>query len=169
MRWTLVAASTLALVVVSCGGPRAEVHDLTEQPAGSGLAQTQEAENLSPRVGQAEHGVVVEIVMTDFGFAPEASTFEVGETVTFLFSNNGVIAHDAVIGTEEEQRLHAAEMAESGEEAQEEEENPAAIDLRPGATGTLDYTFTEPGELVIACTWPGHLEAGMRTDIVVEA
>jgi uncharacterized cupredoxin-like copper-binding protein len=171
MRWTLVAASTLALVVVSCGGPRAEVHDLTERPAGPGSTQPQESESLSPRVGQAEHGAVVEIVMTDFGFAPEASTFEVGETVTFLFSNVGVIAHDAVIGTEEERKLHAAEMAESSEKAQEEEEeeDSAAIGLRPGATGTLAYTFTEPGDLLIACTWPGHFEAGMRTNIAVTA
>jgi len=174
MRRILVLASALALVAVSCGGPRAEVHDLTQRPAGPDLAQTQEGGSLAPTVGQAEHGAVVEIVMTDFAFAPEASVFEVGETVTFLFRNTGVIAHDGVIGTEEEQQLHAAEMTEGSEKAQEEgeeeeEEDSAAIDLRPGATGSLVYTFTEPGGLVIACTWPGHLEAGMRTDISVTA
>ncbi len=168
MRRTLVVASAVALVAVSCGGPRAEVHDLTERPAGPDLAQIQEEGSLAPRVGQAAHGAVVEIVMTDFAFALETSIFEVGETVTFLFINKGVIAHDAVIGTEEEQRLHAAEMTESSEEAQEEEDS-AAIDLRPGGTGTLVYTFTEPGELLIACTWPSHSEAGMRTYIGVTA
>ena len=169
MRRILVLSSAVALVAVSCGGPRAEVHDLTERPAGPDLAQTQEGGSPAPGVGWAEHGGVVEIVMSDFAFAPEASVFEVGETVTFLFRNIGVIAHDGVIGTEEEQQLHAAEMTESSEEAPEEEADSAAIDLRPGATGTLVYTFTEPGGLVIACTWPGHLEAGMRTDIAVTA
>ncbi|GMR02192.1 MAG: hypothetical protein BMS9Abin20_0520 [Acidimicrobiia bacterium] len=171
MRWSLVVASAVALVAVSCGGPRAEVHDLTERPAGPDSAQIKEEGNLASTVDQAEHGAVVEVVMTDFAFAAEASVFEVGETVTFLFSNMGVIPHDAVIGTEEQQRLHAAEMAESSDEAQaaEEEEDSAAIDLRPGATGTIVYTFTEPGELLIACTLPNHLEAGMRTDIGVTA
>ncbi|GMQ86004.1 MAG: hypothetical protein BMS9Abin07_1575 [Acidimicrobiia bacterium] len=170
MRWTVVVAIAVALIAVSCGA-RAEVHDLTDRPVGPDV--TQEGESLA--VGRAEHGAVVEVVMTDFAFAPEASVFEVGETVTFLFTNRGVIAHDAVIGTEEQARQHAAEMTGSSEEAQtgsseeahEEEEDAAAIDLRPGATGPLVYTFTESGELVIACTWPGHLEAGMSTDITV--
>jgi len=168
MRRRLIAAGVVALVAASCGGPRAEVHDLTERPAGSNLAQIQEEGSLPQTVGQPDHGAVVEVVMTDFAFAPEASVFEVGETVTFLFRNDGVIAHDAVIGTEEERQMHAAEMANASA-AEPEEENSAAIDLRPGATGTLAYTFTEPGDLVIACTWPGHLEAGMRTDIGVTA
>ncbi|MFV2007963.1 MAG: plastocyanin/azurin family copper-binding protein [Longimicrobiales bacterium] len=164
MRKTLVAASVIALVAVSCGGPRSEVHDLTEQPTGSELAQIQEG----GKVDQAEHGAVVEVVMTDFAFASETSVFEVGETVTFFFRNMGVIPHDAVIGTEEQQQAHAAEMAESGEETQEDEDS-AAIDLRPGGTGTVVYTFTEPGDLLIACTLPNHFEAGMRTDIGVTA
>jgi len=169
MRKTVLAASVIALVAVSCGGPRAEVHDLTERPDGSNLAQIQEGE----QVDQAEHGAVVEVVMTDFAFASETSTFEVGETVTFVFRNMGAIAHDAVIGTEEERQAHAAEMTGSSEahmeEEEEEEEDSAAIDLRPGGTGTVIYTFTEPGDLLIACTLPNHFEAGMRTDIGVTA
>ncbi|MFV1962011.1 MAG: plastocyanin/azurin family copper-binding protein [Acidimicrobiia bacterium] len=165
MKRTVVVAGAFALIPASCGGPRAEVHDLTERPTVPDSAQIQE-EDLTPKLGQAEHGAVVEIVMTDFAFATETSIFEVGETVTFLFSNKGVIAHDAVIGTEDVRQLHAAEMAEGNEGAQPDEED-AGIDLRPGGTGTLVYTFTEPGELQIACTLPNHLEAGMLTDIGV--
>jgi len=168
MKRTLLVASVVALIAASCGGPRAEVHDLTVRPAGSDIAQIQAEGDLTPKLGQAEHGAVVEVVMTDFAFATETSSFEVGETVTFRFSNKGVIAHDAVIGTEDVRQMHAAEMAEGGEEAQEDEE-AAGIDLRPGGTGTLVYTFTEPGELQIACTLPNHLEAGMLTDIGVTA
>ncbi len=166
MKRTVVVAGAVALIAASCGGPRAEVHDLTVRSTVPDSAQIQEEGSVSPKLGQAEHGAVVEVVMTDFAFATETSTFEVGETVTFLFSNKGVIAHDAVIGTEDVRQLHAAEMAKGNEGAQQDEED-AGIDLRPGGTGTLVYTFTEPGELQIACTLPNHLEAGMLTDIGV--
>jgi uncharacterized cupredoxin-like copper-binding protein len=42
--------------------------------------------------------------------------------------------------------------------------------LNPGATATLDYTFTKAypaGTLEFACHLPGHYEAGMHTGIVV--
>jgi uncharacterized cupredoxin-like copper-binding protein len=114
---------------------------------------------------------LVQVVMTDFTFVPESSVFEVGETVTFVFRNMGVIPHDAVIGTEEQALEHAAEMIEmlegGAEEDEADEEEVPGVDLAPGRADALTYTFTEPGQLVMACTWPGHLEAGMTLDIVV--
>ncbi|HIE21755.1 MAG TPA: hypothetical protein EYP73_04045 [Acidimicrobiia bacterium] len=165
---TLALSGVLALLVASCGGPRAEVHDLTQPPADS--APTYHDASLVPSLG-IEHSPSVQVVMTDFAFVPESSVFEVGETVTFVFRNMGVIPHDAVIGTEEQALEHAVEMAEmlegGGDEDEAEEEEVPGIDLAPGRAGALIYTFTEPGQLVMACTWPGHLEAGMVIDIAV--
>jgi uncharacterized cupredoxin-like copper-binding protein len=148
------------------------VHDLT-QPPPADPAPTNHDASLVPDLG-LEHSPSVEVVMTDFAFVPESSVFEVGETVTFVFRNMGVIPHDAVIGTEEEAVEHAEEMmaemmggAAEAVEGEEEEGEVPGIDLVPGRTGTLVYTFTEPGQLVMACTWPGHLEAGMVIDIAV--
>ncbi|MGH2349717.1 MAG: hypothetical protein ACRDFT_09665 [bacterium] len=44
-------------------------------------------------------------------------------------------------------------------------------DLPPGATKTLEYTFTKPapaGQLEFACHVEGHYEAGMHEPIVVK-
>ena len=38
-----------------------------------------------------------------------------------------------------------------------------------GETKTLVYTFNEVGELEYGCHVPGHYEAGMKGDIIVEA
>jgi len=44
-------------------------------------------------------------------------------------------------------------------------------ELTPGATKTLDYTFTEPastGDLEFVCHVEGHYEAGMKLPITVK-
>ncbi len=166
-RTTMGVVLLLGLVAASCGGSGPQVHDLTA----GGSAQE------SPAVGEltdlgAAHGSVVKVIMTDFAFVPETSIFEVGETVVFDFNNAGAIPHDTIIGTEEEAIEHAEEMvakmtgAETAKEEEEEGKVPG-IDLAPGRSGTLEVTFTDAGDLVMACTWPGHLEAGMILDIAV--
>ncbi len=103
--------------------------------------------------------------MSEFAFTPSTFTFEVGETVTFLFHNEGAVAHDALIGDESEQEHHEAEMAGGGAA---HHEDLTAVDLEPGETGTIEYTFAEPGELLIGCHYAGHWDAGMRASIVVK-
>ena len=45
----------------------------------------------------------IEIAMKDIAFEPDAVEVEVGEIVRFVFENEGRIAHDALVGTEDEQ------------------------------------------------------------------
>jgi uncharacterized cupredoxin-like copper-binding protein len=47
-------------------------------------------------------------------------------------------------------------------------DDPASpLRLEPGETGTLDYTFQEPGTILIGCHEPGHWAGGMRAEINV--
>ena len=39
--------------------------------------------------------------------------------------------------------------------------------LTPGATASVDYTFSTPGSYEFVCLLPGHLDAGMRVPITV--
>lgn len=107
----------------------------------------------------------IEIDMVDIAFEPSEVEVAAGETVRFVFTNTGAVAHDAFIGDAEAQAAHGEEMAESQDGGHgEEEEN--AITVEPGETGELTYEFTEDDDgLLIGCHQPGHYEAGMVVTI----
>jgi uncharacterized cupredoxin-like copper-binding protein len=118
----------------------------------------------------------VEIDMVDNAFEPDSVDVDVGETVRFVFTNQGDVVHEAVIGDEATQEEHAAEMEEmngdmDGEDMNAEDEahgdEEYAIDVEPGETGEITYTFDEPGEILIGCHEPGHYEAGMIVTVNV--
>ena len=138
---------TIALVAVGCG------NDDTES-GGAG-----------PKL--------VEVAMVDIAFEPDQVTVPAGEEVTFRFTNEGAIVHEATIGTAEEQEAHAQEMAETGDhEGMEGMDHGGADDpsltLDPGESGELTHVFAEPGEYLIGCHEPGHYEGGMVIAVTVE-
>lgn len=93
------------------------------------------------------------------------SEFTVGETVRFEVTNTGVIVHEFYLGTAEEQAHHAEEMEEMGGMGHDE---PNGVAVQPGTTETIEYTFTEEGEILAGCHEPGHYEAGMVTRLNVK-
>ncbi len=119
--------------------------------------------------GAAEAGRTIAIRTTDqLRFAPQSLTVRSGETVAFSIANDGAIPHEFVIGEESVQQEHEAEMARQDEMATMDE-SAYAVDVPPGTTATLVYTFTRPGTLVYGCHVPGHYPAGMRGTITVAA
>jgi uncharacterized cupredoxin-like copper-binding protein len=101
-------------------------------------------------------------------FIPGEITVQEGETIAFVVTNSGEAEHEFVIGDEEVQQEHEAEMAESGGEMEDEHGDEAEVEVAPGETATLVYTFDEPGELLYGCHVPGHYAAGMVGTITVE-
>jgi uncharacterized cupredoxin-like copper-binding protein len=109
--------------------------------------------------------VEVQVTLTEFKITSSQTTFSTGVPYHFVVTNKGTVNHEFMImppvsGTvspEQVQKLALAGI--SGDE------------LTPGATKTLDYTFTQPapaGKLEFACHLPGHYEAGMHLSIVVK-
>lgn len=110
----------------------------------------------------------VEITLTDFGVESPVTSFGVGQPYRFVITNEGAINHEFVIMrplTEDDMAMgRHGNMEEALLEVAEEE-------LPPGATVTVEYTFTEPmgaGSLEFACHVEGHYEAGMRMPMTVE-
>ena len=109
----------------------------------------------------------VEVTLTDFGIEASISTFRVGQPYQFVITNEGTLNHEFVIMrplTEDEMAMPGHGMEEALLEVTEEE-------LPPGATVTVEYTFTEPmspGSVEFACHLSGHYEAGMRMPMTVE-
>ncbi|HEV2767768.1 MAG TPA: plastocyanin/azurin family copper-binding protein [Acidimicrobiales bacterium] len=84
-----------------------------------------------------------------------------GTTVRFDVRNTDPIAHELIIGDDGVHRRHAS--------GTEPFHPPVAGELSVGAheTGSTTYTFAEPGTVVFACHLPGHLDYGMKGNIVV--
>jgi uncharacterized cupredoxin-like copper-binding protein len=149
-----------ALLVTACGGGS----DSGSDDAGGGLSS-----------GETDGVRTIEVDMLDNKFSPDRIEVSTGETVRFLFSNEGNAAHDAVVGdeaaqAEHEEEMRAAESESSGgtggmDHGSEGEGEGGAITLDPGETGELRHTFPSGEGLLIGCHEPGHYDAGMKIAI----
>jgi uncharacterized cupredoxin-like copper-binding protein len=113
----------------------------------------------------------IQIATTDqFRFTPSDITVREGETVAFVITNTSNAPHEFVIGDEAVQHAHEEEMA-AGDEGMDNDMvdgQPYAVDVAPGETATLVYTFGKPGTVLIGCHVPGHYAAGMTGTITIE-
>jgi len=111
--------------------------------------------------------VNVKVTLRDFGIDSSLTKFEVGVPYHFIITNEGAINHELMI---------MKPMANGMDMSMEEMDAMALAyveedELSPGATQTLDYTFTEPapaGSLELSCHTEGHYEAGMVLPITVK-
>ena len=129
--------------------------------------------------GTEENPRTVEVDMVDNAFEPAEIEVTAGETVRFVFSNDGAVVHDAVIGDETMQDDHEAEMRAAEEtdgdmddmdemghgSASGEGDDEAAITVEPGQQGEITHTFGSGDDLLVGCHEPGHYAAGMKIDV----
>ena len=114
----------------------------------------------------------VEIDMVDIAFEPDELEIERGETIRFVFTNTGELAHDAFIGDEAAQEDHEQEMRDAAKDEHggghgDGVEDEDAVTVEPGDSAELTYTFEQDGTLEIGCHQEGHYVAGMKTTINV--
>ena len=136
-----VTVVVVALVAVGCGGSDHESHGSTAEPSRT-----------------------VDVTMKEFAYDPASVTVKAGETVKFVFRNDGQILHDAFIGDEAAQADHEKEMREGGKMDHDSDD---AIKVVPGKTGSLTHTFKAGESLIIACHETGHYQAGMKMAVTV--
>jgi uncharacterized cupredoxin-like copper-binding protein len=129
-----------------------------------------------PVGGSADAPRAIEVTMTDIAFTPTELDVTSGETVTFVFRNDGAVRHEAVFGTLAEQEAHHEEMAEMGgahdmeggtmpDDGEMTELHSVVVE--PGETIELTHAFETAGPTMVGCHEPGHWEAGMKMDIDV--
>jgi uncharacterized cupredoxin-like copper-binding protein len=156
----VVVLATGALLVTACGGS-----DSGSDAAGGGLSS-----------GETDDVRTIEVDMLDNKFSPDRIEVSTGQTVRFVFSNEGDVAHDAVVGDEAAQAEHEEEMRAAESESRgagpggmdhgsEGEGQGGAITVDPGETGELTHAFPAGEGLLIGCHEPGHYDAGMKIAI----
>ena len=112
---------------------------------------------------------VVEVSMDEFSYSPGSLSVRAGETVRFVFRNDGQTLHEAVIGDASVQDAHERGMQDgaSGGHGHDAVAVAVAVDVEPGATASLVHRFDHAGEVLIGCHEPGHYRAGMLATIAV--
>lgn len=109
----------------------------------------------------------VQITMTEFKIEPSMTAFKVGVPYRFVVSNKGTVNHDFSISAPVMAGMAGMSMGDA-------HENALAVidakDLPPGATKTIDLTFSKPmssSEIEFACHTPGHYESGMHVPMTI--
>ncbi len=111
--------------------------------------------------------VKITMLETDDGmaFVPNNIRVTKGEQIKFSVTNAGELDHKIVIATEEENDKHAEMMKKEPHMAHDD---PNALRLAPGKSGSFTWHFTRAGVFDMSCLIPGHKEAGMTGLVRVE-
>lgn len=139
---TIVSGVIVALVLAACG-MQASTNNSTEAASGS---------------AGGSQPVQVTVNLTEFKIEPSMTEFKVGVAYHFVITNTGKYPHEFDIGNAGPSLTDS--LAKVGKDQ-----------LAPGATATLDYTFTQAapaGTLAFSCHLPGHFEQGMVVPITVQ-
>jgi uncharacterized cupredoxin-like copper-binding protein len=98
-------------------------------------------------------------------FVPDRVEVKRGEQVRFKIRNSGMLDHEFILATTEENEKHAEEMKKNPEM---EHDDPNAKRVAPGKNSEIVWRFTKAGQFEFGCLIPGHREAGMTGTIVVK-
>lgn len=91
-------------------------------------------------------GGPIQVTMQNTRFNPNTLTVQAGQAVTVELSNKDNVPHTFEV---------------EGVEG-------VGVGIPPGNEGTLDFTIDQPGTYTIFCGVPGHREAGMVGELIVE-
>jgi uncharacterized cupredoxin-like copper-binding protein len=98
-------------------------------------------------------------------FFPDRIEVKRGEQIRFIMNNNGLLDHEFVLATPNENVKHAEEMKKNPDM---EHADPNALRVKPKQRGEIVWRFTKRGTFEYGCLIPGHREAGMTGTIVVK-
>jgi uncharacterized cupredoxin-like copper-binding protein len=110
---------------------------------------------------------VVDIVMGPIKYSPLTVVVPAGKKVQFRFKNTSNLVHEALLGSEADQKKHEAEMKEMAGMVMSHPDEPGFISVPAGKTKVLEWTFPKPGRAIIGCHQPDHYKGGMKLNVVV--
>lgn len=132
-----IVGGLIGVVVLATGGP------------GTGPAQT--------------------VIAREMAFIPIEVKGVVGRPVTIELKNEGLLEHDFNVMGIRASGVKAIDVGVSSAHGSMHGTAPEGVHVAagPGKTGTLTFTPLAPGEFPVACSVPGHKEAGMVGTLTV--
>ena len=115
----------------------------------------------------------IQVDMNDsMRFTPDVLQVAAGEAVKLVVHNSGKLPHEMVLGTEAALKAHAIEMKQSAGLSAEHNHASGndflALSVKPGETKEWVIRFDQAQTLQMACLIPGHFEAGMKGQVIVQ-
>jgi len=98
-------------------------------------------------------------------FVPNRLEIRKGDQVRFMLRNDGLLDHEFVLATTEENVKHAEEMKKNPDM---QHDDPNARRVAPKRMSEIIWRFTKAGQFEFGCLIPGHREAGMTGIIIVK-
>jgi uncharacterized cupredoxin-like copper-binding protein len=176
-RALLVYSLSLGLVV--CGSSWAAYEAFVRNPewAAGGHAHGAEDSDDHPTNGLAQSAMevtrTINVDMNDsMRFTPDTLQVAAGEAVKLVVHNSGKLPHEMVLGSEEALKAHANEMKKSAGHSDEHHHDSGngwiELSVNPGETKEWVIRFDKAQTLQMACFIPGHFEAGMKGQLLVQ-
>ena len=176
-RSLMVYALSLGLAV--CAGSWAAYEALVRNPewVASGHAHGAEEAHDTPANAPMQSALVVDrtlqVDMNDtMRFTPDLLQVAAGETLKLVVHNSGKLPHEMVLGSEAALKAHAIEMKQSAGHADGHAHASGnellALSVKPGETKEWVIRFDQTQTLQMACLIPGHFEAGMKGQVIVQ-
>jgi uncharacterized cupredoxin-like copper-binding protein len=178
MQRALVVYS-LSLGLAVCAGSWAAYEALVRNPewAAGGHAHGAEDAHDKPANTATQSALLVDrtlqVDMNDtMRFTPDLLQVAADETLKLVVHNSGKLPHEMVLGSEESLKQHAVEMKKSAGHSDGHDHGSGnsllAISLKPGETKEWVIRFDQAQTLQMACLIPGHFEAGMKGQVIVQ-
>jgi uncharacterized cupredoxin-like copper-binding protein len=98
-------------------------------------------------------------------FQPDRVEVKRGEQVRFKIRNSGLLEHEFILATTDENLKHAEQMMKNPEM---EHDDPNGKSVAPGKNSEILWRFSKAGQFEFGCLIPGHREAGMTGTVVVK-
>jgi uncharacterized cupredoxin-like copper-binding protein len=150
---TLIVA---ALLLTSTGLSAALAHDGKEFSAGAPGNPKKPARTVS-------------VILTDdngmMRYEPNRVDVKKGEQVRFVLENKGVLKHEFILASVQDNKKHGELMKKF---PHMEHDEPNSKSLEPGQKAEVLWQFSKAGTFEFACLIPGHYEAGMHGTATVK-
>lgn len=150
-----IAAAALVSVVALAGSASAG-------PGAPGHTHGHEAFSAGEPGDPKKPARVVQVTMTEgdgkMMFQPDRVEVKRGEQVRFVIRNSGLLDHEFILATTEDNLKHAEVMKKNPEM---EHDDPNGKTVASGKNSEIVWRFTKSGQFEFGCLIPGHREAGM--------
>ena len=98
-------------------------------------------------------------------FIPNRIEVRRGEQIRFMIQNIGLLPHEFILASTEENLKHAEVMKKNPDM---EHDDPNGKSVEPKKRAEILWKFTKAGTFEYGCLIPGHREAGMLGTVVVK-